>query len=283
MEILFCGVRGSTPAPGAEFVRVGGHTSCVAVTPSGGEAPRLVLDAGTGLQRLSARLGHDPFTGTLLLTHLHWDHAQGLPFFRSGDQPGSRVHLLLPDQQDGRAAVDVLAGAMAPPHFPIRPEGLAGDWTFATIDEGLHGVEGFEVTAVELPHKGGRTFGYRVVDPGGASLAYAPDHGPIVLGPGEDGHGPVHDAVLDLVRGVDVLIHDAQFTATELALAEAYGHATVDYCHRLAGEAGVGQLVLFHHSPTRVDDDVERLCDLAPTDLTVSVAREGETLVPRVR
>ena len=279
MEILFCGVRGSTSAPGAEFVRVGGHTSCVALTRSGEDLPSLVLDAGTGLQRLTDRLGGAPFRGTLLLTHLHWDHAQGLPFFRSGDQPGSRVHLLLPDQQDGRKAVDVLAGSMAPPHFPIRPEGLQGDWTFDTLEEGEHLVEEFEVTAVELPHKGGRTFGYRIVDPAGGSLVYASDHGPIALGPGDDGHGPVHDAILDLAKGADVLIHDAQFTAAELAIAELYGHATVDYCYRLAEQAEARRLVLFHHSPVRVDDDVDRLCDLAPPGLDVTIAREGESIV----
>ena len=279
MEILFCGVRGSTPAPGADFVRVGGHTSCVALTASGADTPSLVLDAGTGLQRLSARLGGAPFRGTILLTHLHWDHTQGLPFFRSGDQPDAQVTLLIPDQQDGRAAVDVLAGSMSPPHFPIRPEGLLGSWTFAGLQAGEHVIEGFEVTAKELPHKGGRTFGYRVVDPSGASVVYASDHGPIALGPGEDGHGPVHEAILDLARGADVLIHDAQFTAGELGLAEAYGHATVDYCGRLAEAAEVGRLVLFHHSPVRVDDDVEGLGDLVPPGLDVTIAREGESIL----
>ena len=115
MEILFCGVRGSTPAPGANFVRVGGNTSCVALTRSGEDTPSLVLDAGTGLQRLTARLGGAPFKGTLLVTHLHWDHCHGIPFFRSGDQQGAEVTMLIPDQQDGRKAADVLAGAMAPP------------------------------------------------------------------------------------------------------------------------------------------------------------------------
>ncbi|MET1048376.1 MAG: MBL fold metallo-hydrolase, partial [Acidimicrobiales bacterium] len=93
-----------------------------------------------------------------------------------------------------------------------------------------------------------------------------------------DGHGPIHEAILDLCRGVDLLVHDAQFVATELEVAEAYGHATVDYSYRLAEEAEVGRLVLFHHSPVRVDDDVDRLCDLAPPGLDVTIAREGETL-----
>jgi phosphoribosyl 1,2-cyclic phosphodiesterase len=277
VDVLFCGVRGSTPAPGADFVRVGGNTSCVALTRAGADQPRLVLDAGTGLQRLTVALGEEPFRGTLLLSHLHWDHLQGLPFFRAGDRPDAEVRMLIPDQQDGEAAVDVLARAMSPPHFPIRPEGLQGSWAFGAIDVGTHQIEGFTVTAAELPHKGGRTFGYRIEE-AGASIVYVPDHGPLALGPGPDGHGPVHESILGLARGADVLVHDAQFVAAELAVAEAYGHATVDYCFRLAHEAAVDRLVLFHHSPTRVDDDVERLADDPPAGLEVIIARETESL-----
>jgi phosphoribosyl 1,2-cyclic phosphodiesterase len=277
VELLFCGVRGSTPAPGADFVRVGGHTSCVALTPVGGARPTLVLDAGTGLQRLTEALGDEPFRGALLLSHLHWDHVQGLPFFRAGDRPDAEVRLLLPDQGDGQAAVEVLAGQMSPPHFPIRPEGLQGSWSFGTVDVGTHEIEGFTVTAAEIPHKGGRTFGYRVTE-GDRTLVYASDHGPLGVGPGPDGHGPVHESILGLAKGADVLVHDAQFVAAELAVAESYGHATVDYCFRLAHDAGVSRLVLFHHAPTRVDDDVEAFEKDPPAGLDVVVAREGEVL-----
>jgi len=278
VQLLFCGVRGSTPAPGADFVRVGGHTSCVALTPSGGRAPTLVLDAGTGLQRLTAALGDQPFRGTLLLSHLHWDHMQGLPFFRAGDRPDAEVTLLIPDQQDGRRAVDVLAGSMSPPHFPIRPEGLQGSWTFDGLAAGTHELAGFTVTAIEVPHKGGRTFGYRVEDPAGGSLAYAPDHCPLSVGPGPDGQGEVHPAIRDLAEGVDLLIHDAQFVTSELPVAELYGHATVEYCFRLAAEAGAARLALFHHSPVRVDDEVEALAAQAPPGIDVLIAREGDGL-----
>ncbi len=257
---------------------MGGHTSCVALTATGEDTPRLVLDAGTGLRRLAADLGDGPFRGTLLLTHLHWDHTQGLPFFAPGDRPDSEVTVLLPEQGDGRAAVDVLADAMGPPHFPIRPEELQGAWSFAALAPGVHEVEGFRVTAVALPHKGGRTYGYRVEEPAtGAVLAYAPDHGPLALGAGPDGHGPAHEAALALAAGVDVLVHDAQFTADERSVAEAYGHATVEYAHRLAAEAGVGRLVLFHHAPGRADDEVEALA-ARPAPVEVVLAREGGEL-----
>ena len=145
MRIYLCGVRGSTPAPGAEFVRYGGHTSCVALAHDGAAGPTLILDAGTGLRRVTTLLGGQPFSGTILLTHLHWDHVHGLPFFAAGDRDGSRAALLLPAQPDSTPAADVLARGMSPPHFPIGPHGLRGDWSFGTIEPGLLKAEGFTV------------------------------------------------------------------------------------------------------------------------------------------
>ena len=107
------GVRGSTAAPGGEFVRYGGHTSCVAVIPEGSDRPTLVLDAGTGLRDLTSRLDGAAFTGSILLSHLHWDHVQGIPFFVAGDRPDAVVALYVP-AQNGRSGRDLLATSMAP-------------------------------------------------------------------------------------------------------------------------------------------------------------------------
>ena len=126
--------------------------------------PTLILDAGTGLREVTSLLAGLPFAGTILLSHLHWDHLHGLPFFRGGDTPGARVTLLLPEQEDGACAEAVLERGMSPPHFPIRPRDLRGAWTFGTLAPGLHVVGGFTVQALEIPHKGGRTFGYRISD-----------------------------------------------------------------------------------------------------------------------
>jgi ribonuclease BN (tRNA processing enzyme) len=136
------------------------------------------------------------------------------------------------------------------------------------------------VTAVELPHKGGRTFGYRVVDPSGASVVYASDHGPITMGPGEDGHGPVHDAILDLARGADVLIHDAQFVDDEHVIAREFGHSTLAQTLSLADEASVGELWLFHHAPDRTDaalDEIARRAAAGRSSL-VRLAVEGRSV-----
>jgi len=101
MRVTFCGVRGSTPAPGPDFVRYGGHTSCVALAHDD-QRPTLLLDGGTGLMRVTDLLGATPFDGTLLIGHLHWDHTHGIPFFRSGNAHGSRVDVLIPQQVPGR-------------------------------------------------------------------------------------------------------------------------------------------------------------------------------------
>ena len=188
MRVHICGARGSTPAPGAEFLRYGGHTSCVAVTADGDEAPTLILDAGTGIRSVTGLLAGQPYAGHILLSHLHWDHVHGLPFFRAGDTPGARVTLLLPAQPGGQAAETVLADGMSPPHFPITPGELRGEWTFGTVPAEAFKTGPFEFEAYEIPHKGGTTVGYRVSD-GRSAVAYLPDHCPTLAGPGPDGWG----------------------------------------------------------------------------------------------
>lgn len=273
--MTFCGVRGSTPAPGLPFVRYGGNTSCVALAPDSTSAPDLLLDAGTGMTHVTALLGGHPYAGSVLCGHLHWDHTHGMPFFAGGTAEGSRVDVRIPDQ--GRDAHEVLARAVSPPHFPVEPRDLEGGWTFGSLEEGWHDVEGYRVLAREIPHKGGRTFGYRV-ERAGASLAYLSDHSPTSLGPGPDGQGERHEAALTLAAGVDVLITDAQHLAAEFPAVQFLGHASVEYDVELALAAGAGTLVLFHHAPSRTDDEVDailaRARRLAGPELRVIAARE---------
>ena len=274
MRLHLCGVRGSTPAPGADFVRYGGHTSCVAVAHGPDLPPTLILDAGTGLRRVTALLGGRPFVGTILLTHLHWDHTHGLPFFAAGDRDDARVSLLLPDQQDGTSAEQVLARGMSPPHFPIRPSQLRGSWTFGTVSPGQHKAEGFTVEAREIPHKGGRTIGYRVSD-GRSVAAYVTDHCPTALGPGPDGWGEYHPGAVELAAGADVLVHDAQLLAEELAAQAAFGHAAAEYAVGLGRRAGARHVVLYHHRPDRTDDELDQVARrFAASPVPVTVAAE---------
>jgi phosphoribosyl 1,2-cyclic phosphodiesterase len=280
VRVSFCGTRGSTPAPGPEFVRFGGNTSCVALSHDEHDLlrPALLLDAGTGLRRLPELLGDHPFCGTLMLSHLHWDHVQGIPFFRSGDRDDARVSLLLPAEADQPDAATLLSRMMSPPFFPIEPRQLRGDWSFAPLPPGMFETEGFTVMTRDVPHKGGRTVGFRVSD-GRTPLAYIPDHQPTALGPGPDGIGEYHQAALDLARDVDLLIHDAHLRAEEVEAEGAFGHAAAEYAVKLGARAGARRVALFHHRPERVDTEVERtLCRFADGPIPVIAAEEGLTL-----
>lgn len=278
MRVHFCGVRGSTPAPGAEFLRYGGHTSCVALAHDGDAAPTLILDAGTGLRRVTPLLGGLPFAGTILLTHLHWDHVHGLPFFTAGDRDDAQVTLLVPEQDGGESAEQALARGMSPPHFPIPPSGLRGSWTFGTVPPRQLKAEGFTVEAREVPHKGGRTLGYRVSD-GHSVIAYIPDHCPTALGPGPDGWGQYHPAAVDLARDADLLIHDAFLLPEEVSAEASFGHAAADYAVGLGRRARSRRVILAHHKPDRTDQALDRLGRrLGAGTARVSVAAEGEII-----
>jgi phosphoribosyl 1,2-cyclic phosphodiesterase len=277
VRVTFCGTRGSTPAPGPEFIRYGGNTSCVAVSHEDGAGPSLLLDAGTGLRRVQELLGDRAFQGTLLLTHLHWDHVQGLPFFPSGDRVGSRVSLLLPSN-DELGPVELLSRMMSPPFFPIGPSQLRGDWDFGYVADGAFEAEGFSVVARDVPHKGGHTIGYRVSD-GRTSLAYLPDHCPTALGSGPEEVGEYHETALELACGVDLLIHDSHLRAEEVEAEGSFGHAAAEYAVRLGELAGARQVALFHHRPERTDAEVERtVARFAERSLSVVAAEEGTTV-----
>lgn len=230
-----------------------------------GQPPSLVLDAGTGIRRVAALLDGAAYRGAIVLGHLHWDHTQGLPFFTAGDRPDARVRLYAPAQGDTE---EVLTRFMSPPHFPISPSQLRGTWSIAALEPGEIDIEGFSVTAREIPHKGGRTYGYRVSD-GRATLSYLSDHCPTQLGPGPKGLGELHQAALELAAECDVLVYDAQYTDEELSERAHFGHAACGYAVSLTLEAGARRLLLYHHDPPRTDDQVDAM-----------VARYGEAGVP---
>jgi hypothetical protein len=165
-----------------------------------------------------------------------------------------------------------------PPLFPITPDEMRGEWTFATYTAGTFDVAPFSVLALDIPHKGGRTMGLRVTD-GRSTIAYLSDHSPHDIGPGDDGLGALHPAAVQLADGVDLLIHDAQYTADELPAKATWGHAAADYCVTLANHCGARRVALFHHDPSRVDADVRALRDAsaarANPGVDIDVAIEG--------
>jgi phosphoribosyl 1,2-cyclic phosphodiesterase len=222
--------------------------------------PELVLDAGTGLLRLADTLGARAFRGTILLTHLHWDHVQGLPFFGPGDREAAEVALLQPAQGDPEA---LLERAMSPPHFPIRPAELRGSWRHEAIDPGWQRIAGFDVLAREVRHKGGRTFGYRIVS-GGAVCCYVPDAA-------DD-----EPAVDELADGADLFIRGAPFIGPEVAWARAFGHGTMEVAQAVAERAAARRLVITHHAPRRGDGELAAIraelgVEFATEDLIVDL------------
>ena len=250
MLVSFFGVRGSTPCCSDELHRYGGNTSCV-VLEAPDEDP-LILDLGTGLRFFGiTRKSGDPFRGTALVSHLHWDHVQGLPFFAPVLAVGAALDIFAPSENDrsARAAFDTF---MAPPFFPVGIDALPGKIRVMDMPGHRFAVGGWEVEARMVPHVG-KTFGFRI-SKGGRSVAYIPDHQ-------QPGSRATHvdPEVLALCAGVDLLIHDAQFDDDEFELKSDWGHCTVAYAVRVAAEAGAKSLALFHHDPSHTDARIDDL------------------------
>ncbi len=254
MEVTFHGVRGSTPCHGEEIARYGGNTSCVSLDIAG-EDP-ILFDLGTGLRYFGQSQPADqPFSGTCLLSHLHWDHIQGLPFFKPFLRPGSNVSLYAPAQTDGTTVAQLFADTIKPPLFPVHFSMLPGMLDIHEVSDDEFMVGDAKVTSRLIPHVGA-TLGYRV-EACGRSVVYISDHQMPA-----DGSYSAWPGALELCEGADLLIHDAQYTPEEFATKSDWGHCTPEYAVWLASTAGVKRLALFHHDPAHVDDDLDTI--LAP-------------------
>ena len=263
LNVTFYGVRGSTPCSCDENQRYGGNTACVVIEADG--ARPIILDLGTGLRFYGLTQPHDgSYSGIALVSHLHWDHVQGLPFFSPVLCDGARLDVYAPAQENGTSLNDAVHTFLAPPFFPISVDALPGTLTFTEVADGSFELDGYQVQVASVPHVG-PTVGYRV-SRDGVSVAYVSDH----QQPG-CGSTKVSAEVLDLCDGVDVLIHDAQYTDDEFAVRNDWGHCTIDYAISVAAQAGVKRLVLFHHDPLHHDAAIDELLAHA----AVSAARAG--------
>jgi phosphoribosyl 1,2-cyclic phosphodiesterase len=251
MRVTVWGSRGSLPSASPETVRYGGNTACVQVEANDGAV--LLLDAGTGIRAAGLALAGDHRPLHVLLSHLHMDHIQGLGFFRPLFEPDREVHVWGPPSttQDMRAR---LTRYLSPPLFPVRIRDLDSRLELHDVLAEPWAVGSFAITSAGVIHPG-PTVGYRI-EADGRRIAYLPDHEPILGGPLTD---PAWVSGFTLARGVDLLLHDGQYTEAEYAQRVGWGHSTIAHATRLADLAGVDDLALIHHDPDRSDDEVDQL------------------------
>ncbi|MEZ4364688.1 MAG: MBL fold metallo-hydrolase [Kofleriaceae bacterium] len=306
MRVRFWGVRGSIPMPGPTTNRYGGNTSCVEVRPASGDP--IIIDAGTGLRRLGKELAAGVFgdgggTAHVLISHTHWDHIQGLPFFAPLYRAGNQVHVYA-RQRENQHLRTVFATQTDAPYFPVPLDALQASLEFRGLVEGeAFTIGAAQVRCTRLNHPW-VAMAYRV-DVDGAGVVYASDTAPfsdvllehdfiktppVVGAPlapdGERQLQRMRASLVEMCRGADLLIYDTQFTPEEYRQRPHWGHSTPDDALAIARDAGVPRLCLYHHAPARTDDQLDAVLEAcragvraAGTGIEVLAAYEGLELV----
>ncbi len=273
MRVRFWGVRGSIPTPSPEVMGVGGNTACVGVTLADGT--ECVLDLGTGARDLGAHLvGADDGVeeGALdlhvFLSHFHWDHIQGLPFFAPLYGAGNRVTFYASEAEG--AARQLLQGQMQPPFFPVDFAALPAERRYVPLVSGrIVRVNALTVRPFAVHHTQ-HVLGFRL-DAHGASFVYCTDY--------EHGDAALDALLLEVAQGVDLFVCDAQYTPDEYATRQGWGHSTWEHAARLAKAAGVKRLALFHHDPAHDDAALAAIAEAARAVFPATIlAREGLVL-----
>lgn len=276
-RLLFFGVRGSYPTPSAENLIFGGNTSCVVIYSDAdrhGDFP-LIFDLGTGLGVFSKLVPPvTPFNGTAFLSHFHFDHIQGLPFFSPVDREGAKLKIYAPSE-NGVSPKESLDRLITSPYFPVTLGDLRGVISVETISSTVLEIDqpgAPRIMVREVEHTNS-TLGFRI-DLDGKSIAYIPDH----QAPREGAR--VEESVIELASGVDLLIHDAQYSFEEFSDKSHWGHSTYEYAIEVARATRVKALAFFHHDPAHNDVQlakVERLYQstTAGSGIDIFLAREG--------
>ncbi|HEY2183524.1 MAG TPA: MBL fold metallo-hydrolase [Xanthobacteraceae bacterium] len=285
MRVQFWGTRGSIATPGPSTTRYGGNTACVEVRSARGTL--IVLDCGTGAHPLGQMLitaGTSGLHGHVLISHTHWDHIQGIPFFAPLFAPGGKWDVYGPKGL-GQSLRETLAGQMQYTYFPVTLDQFEATVRYHDLVEGGFVIDDVKISTQYLNHSA-LTFGYRL-EADGITVVYCCDHEPysrkLAGGEGEiTGQDLRH---LEFIRGADLLIHDAQYTADEYPDKVGWGHSPVEYAVRLSQEAGVKRLALTHHDSLRDDDAVDRLVESARANLSgrgssleIFAAAEGQAI-----
>ena len=274
MRVRFWGARGSLAKPGPSTLRYGGNTSCVEVRTAAGTL--IILDCGTGLHGLGQALmgGKNPAPrGHVLISHTHWDHIQGIPFFAPLFRKGNRFTIW--GSRSLQTSIGrVVRDQMSPDVFPVSFEQLQAQVEFHELAEERHAGHGYEVSTVAVRHPGG-ALGYRFStgNAGGRALVYVSDNELSAEARYDDAPG-WREKLVEFVRGASILVHDTMYTSTEYGSFVGWGHSTHDQAVELALDADVERLVLFHHRPERRDEEVDRCVERC----RAMVARRGRAL-----
>jgi phosphoribosyl 1,2-cyclic phosphodiesterase len=287
LRVQFWGTRGSIPSPGPSTVRYGGNTPCVEVRTTDGWL--IILDAGTGMRELGrsllGRANGGPIKGDIFLTHAHWDHIQGIPFFGPIFQRGN--HFTIWGSHSLETSIDrIVRDQMNPVVFPVTFEELDATIDFSAIADKTQRRQGYEVSAFPVRHPGG-ALGYRFTETtdGGRSMVYISDN---ELGSGGKYDTPPdwRNKLVQWVSGAKLLVHDTTYTAEEYDHYRGWGHSTYDDALALAIEAGVERLVLFHHKPERSDEELDarvlacrEIVKQRGAQLEIEAAAEGMSLI----
>ena len=271
MKVEFFGVRGSMPSPGEHTQIFGGNTSCVYIEQSNGES--LVMDSGTGIVKLGERLIKNTKPITILLTHNHWDHIQGFPFFKPIYQADRDITVAVGDVDD-TASKNAILKQMEGSYFPVSHHDLPANITLNTqlSTEESFIINDFFVTTAPLNHPGGGTA--YCVNANGIKIAYVTDN---ELAPPGRTKTSVNEWA-QFIKGADLLIHDAQFTQDDMPIKHGWGHSTINQVAELAVKAEVKNIVIISHDPSRTDTEllaIEQHLQTNYKDLSIECAREG--------
>ena len=286
MQVRFWGTRGSIAKPGPATVRYGGNTSCVEVTSPGGTM--IIIDCGTGAHDLGQHILKTQLTGnvgSILISHTHWDHIQGIPFFAPLFVPGNTWTFYAP-RGFGDTLRETLAGQMEFTYFPVTLDAFGAKVDYRDLVEQTFDLGDVRVTTRFLNHPA-LTLAYKL-ECNGATMVYSCDHEPHSHELA-DGEGQVHGQDRehsDFFRGADLVIHDAQYTPAEYASKIGWGHSTPQYAVQMCREAGVGTLALTHYDPTRTDAQVDAILEelraAAPPGDRLNIVGAAEGMVIEV-
>ncbi|MGD9898218.1 MAG: MBL fold metallo-hydrolase [Calditrichaceae bacterium] len=288
--LKFWGVRGSIPTPGPDTVRYGGNTACIELRHGN---KLVILDGGSGLRALGNELikSNSSINANIFISHMHWDHIQGIPFFTPAYIPGNHFVLYGAEDSD-KSLADIISGQMDPTYFPIELSEMGAKLEFQRLYEGNYTIDGIKIQTIYVNHPG-NALGYKFTF-GPNKIVYISDNEPLPEfshneSTDQDADSFIaddgKDKLIKFIKNASILIHDAQYTPDEYSKHMTWGHSPYDYTVKLAIEAGVKKLILFHHDPLHNDDFIDdmlmnakKLASELKADIEISAAREGMTV-----